>query len=75
MYHQYIYIYIYIYINTSYTTEIMVILPPQQKGRDQQAGGICYNTYTKLRFQVLTAMSMKMAVFYDVVPCSLVDMD
>jgi hypothetical protein len=27
----------------------------------------------KVRFQVLTAMSMKMAVFWDVAPCSLVD--
>jgi hypothetical protein len=28
---------------------------------------------TKLRFNVLTATSMKMTVFYDVAPCSLVD--
>jgi hypothetical protein len=29
----------------------------------------------KMRFQVLTATSMKMAVFLDVAPCSLVDID
>jgi hypothetical protein len=29
----------------------------------------------KLRFQVVTATSMKMAVFWDVAPCSLIDTD
>jgi hypothetical protein len=29
----------------------------------------------KLRFQVVTALSLKMAVFWDVAPCSLVEID
>jgi hypothetical protein len=29
----------------------------------------------QVRFEVLTAMSMKMTVFWDVTPCSLVDID
>jgi hypothetical protein len=29
----------------------------------------------KVRFQVLTAMNMNVAVFWDVAPCSLIDID
>jgi hypothetical protein len=38
---------------------------------------ICEETrnYTRVRFDVLMVMSMKMAVFWDVAPCSLVDID
>jgi hypothetical protein len=31
--------------------------------------------YNLVRFQVITATSMKIAIFWDVAPCSLVDAD
>jgi hypothetical protein len=36
---------------------------------------ICPTTLNNMRFQVLTAASMKMTAFWDIVPCSLVEVD
>jgi hypothetical protein len=34
-----------------------------------------FENITKMRFEILTVTSMKMAVFWDVAPCSLIDID
>jgi hypothetical protein len=36
---------------------------------------VCNETLDYMRVQVLTATGMNMAVFWDVAPCSLVDID
>jgi hypothetical protein len=47
----------------------------QNKTNHSLVARLCNLHVDKVRFQVLTATSMKLAVFWDLSPCSLLDID